>query len=188
MGMSVREELQKRNNQVVDVVGTFDKFGIKKSPTGNWLTVLLKDVKFMDGSHACDHLWFVVDKDLLMNTEIRQSAKIIVHGVVSVYRRKDGTYDFGISKYKYAGVIEAGEDIVPAKSWKYGRYFYCKFITGEGTKWFRCDQNTKLVQRVVFKKRLNGFDEIPVMVSKSDIELVKHTLKMADKEDKIANR
>ena len=188
MGMSVREELQKRNNQVVDVVGTFDKFGIKKSPTGNWLTVLLKDVKFMDGSHACDHLWFVVDKDLLMNTEIRQSAKIIVHGVVSVYRRKNGTYDFGISKCKYVGVIGAGEDILPAKSWKHSRYFYCKFITGEGTKWFRCDQNTKLVQRVAFKKRRNGFDEIPVMISRADIELVKHTLKMADKEDKIANR
>ena len=170
----MRDELKKYNKKTVAVSGTFVRFGKKKGKknTGTWTTILLKNIKFLDGRKACDHLWFVAKKELL-KVDIKSSAIIQVEGVVSTYRRKDKSYDFGIEDYKSVKILNEGEDIVPAKKWHHGGYKYFKFITGQGTKWFR--MKNKKIERVSFiYQGKSSFNEKIVSLTEGDERLVSY--------------
>lgn len=56
----MREELKPFLNKVIEVEGTFSKYGYKSSFNGNYIrTVLLLDLITTDGIKLTDHMWFV---------------------------------------------------------------------------------------------------------------------------------
>lgn len=57
-GLLMREELQRRDGQRSTFLGTFERFGTKRGWAGDEPTVLLRDIRTLNGALICDHLWF----------------------------------------------------------------------------------------------------------------------------------
>jgi hypothetical protein len=169
----MRHLIQQHNNKVITIQGQFERYGKMqgRKDLSSWTTVLLTNIYFPDGKKACDHLWFVAKKSFL-NVRVEEASIIEVTGVVSCYRRKNGSYDYGIQDYSRVKVVKNGNGIVPAKRWVSNGYKYYKFITDEGTKWFRVKD--MILERVIFKfiSKRKGFEEVKVLIRKNDGEIV----------------
>jgi hypothetical protein len=154
----LRERLEEYANKAVTLKGKFFKYGRKKDPNDVcfWTTVLLKDISFLNGSPACDHLWFIAKEDFL-KVELHQRALIQVSGFVHSYTRKNGSRDYSIRDYISVKVVSQGSgSIRPAKVWSYSGYEYFKFILDGGARWYR----TKFgkLERIVYEKVPNKKD------------------------------
>jgi hypothetical protein len=78
----MRKNLAPKNGVRTRFIGVVDRFGARS----NWNgfpeeTVCLKDVKFLDGKEATDHIWFVVGKrikslDLAENDVVEFEARV----------------------------------------------------------------------------------------------------------------
>lgn len=70
----------------------------------------------------------------------------------------------------YAKIVKNGERLVPAKRWVHDSNTYYKFITGNGTKWFKV--NKENISRISYKYiSKNEFKEIEIKIQNEDKEI-----------------
>ena len=159
----MRKELKEYIDKPVTLIGRFDRYGRKKDihDKCSWNTAFLKDLTFENGKPACDHLWFLVQKQFLTTT-LKENAVVKISGVVSLYRRKNNSEDLGIKDYIKLEVLHQGDKLVPSKIWKMGKYTYFKFILDSGTRWYKIKD--KQVFRVRFVFEYDKFIEEPFII------------------------
>lgn len=58
----MRKALQQRDDERTTFLGTFERRGTKRGWVGDEPTILLRDIRTLDGTPICDHLWFSLTK------------------------------------------------------------------------------------------------------------------------------
>lgn len=152
----MRKNLEKLKNEIITVTGFFKRYGVKNGNGAKWNTAVLTDITY-DDEEISDHLWFTLMKEWL-KTELVPGTKLSVTGKVRIYKRRDGSFDYGLIETRDLIILEYGNgNLKPAKKWYSNSYLYFKFLTNDGPKWYRKKKDK--IERVFFKYNGNGFDE-----------------------------
>lgn len=83
----MREELAKINNIRTKFTGEFERLGEKNNFWGSNKTILLKNIKNLDGETVTDHLWFMYTKNFQKLGKLRVGDIIEFEARVSSYEK-----------------------------------------------------------------------------------------------------
>lgn len=83
----MRKELKKMNEERTSFVGVFERFGIKNGFKGPEKTILLINIKDLNGKNITDHLWFNYTKGFQKLGELKEGDVIQFDARVKKYEK-----------------------------------------------------------------------------------------------------
>ena len=88
----MREELKKRVGKRGEFHATFHRTGVRRTDWGVSITALLVDVRDEAGTQVCDHLWFLMGKQM-QALGLCPGDRVRFVATVASYRKRDKDFD-----------------------------------------------------------------------------------------------